>query len=88
MECEKKTFNSALEASVRAGEINSENAKAKKKKRILRSYKCKECSGWHLTSMGKHLYRYHNSPVYRDNFNTDAFIKKEAEHWNSYFGIE
>lgn len=85
MKCKKKAFQSAEEAEARAGQINSSNKKTKKQNELLRSYKCKDCGNWHLTSMKKHQYLYANNVKYRNKINEKSFIKKESEYWEDYF---
>lgn len=46
--CQKVSFNSKQEASIRIAEIKQEDSEKNKKPR--RSYKCPECGMWHLTS--------------------------------------
>jgi hypothetical protein len=87
MECKKKVFYSAEEANIRAGEINSENAK-RKGKTDFRPYKCEYCDKWHLTSMRKHQYKYVEYVEYRNEINTKSFINRESEYWNQYYGVK
>lgn len=53
--CNKKTYIFESEANKSANRINSNNKKNGSIKR-LRSYKCRECDNYHLTSMPKGIY--------------------------------
>lgn len=91
MECKKVKFSSPEEASKRSNEINNKNKKTKYQKQILRPYKCDFCDGYHLTKMVKSTYkhntRYRNDLKYRNDIHEKAFIKRESEHWENYFGV-
>lgn len=90
MDCTKKSFDSALEANLRAGEINSENSKKKKFPIQIRDYKCPKCDKWHLTSMQKGKFKqnekFKTDLKYRNKLREKAFIRRESEYWNEYFG--
>lgn len=88
MSCVKVSFGSALLAGNRANQINVENLKRDPNAIKLRSYKCDECNEWHLTKMSLHNYRFITEVNYRNEVRERAFIKKESEYWNNYFGLE
>ena len=89
MSCEgKKRFETAKEAGDRTNQINHENKKNKKKNPPLRSYKCDECGGYHLSSMNKHKYKMVNDVKYRNKIHEERFIEREAEYWEKKFGID
>jgi hypothetical protein len=77
-----------MEANIRAGEINSENAKTKSKNTRFRPYKCPYCNKYHLTSMTKHFHKMVTDPEYRTKVNESRFIKEEADYWNDKFNIK
>jgi hypothetical protein len=87
MECNKKLFQSIAEAKTRANQINIENQKTGDQTK-MRAYKCEYCEGWHLTSMSDHEFKYKTNIEYRNMVNERAFVKREAEYWESHFKID
>ncbi|KKN13196.1 hypothetical protein LCGC14_1008940 [marine sediment metagenome] len=68
-------------ANLRAMEINSENRKTGKQKKLLRPYKCKICGNIHLTSMNKMKYKWRNDVNFRNKIHEQKFIKEESKKW-------
>lgn len=56
--CQKATFETREEANERKREIQSEDDGRKKP---IRTYLCKRCRKYHLTSMSRKQYYYHAS---------------------------
>lgn len=83
--CKKKTFLTAKEADIRAGQINHENSKKDGFSLRLRPYKCNECGNYHLTKMSKHKHKMVTDPNYKTRVNEIKFIETETEYWNQKF---
>lgn len=83
--CQKTSFSSMDAANARSNAINASNKG--KSVRLLRPYRCDVCAMYHLTSMTKHQHRYVTDVRYRSMINTQAFIRRETEYWEDYYGI-
>jgi hypothetical protein len=90
MDCLKTKFETLKKAKKRANEINTKLTidTTKTNKGQMRSYKCEECGGFHLSSMSEHKYKYKTDKKYKQKVNEIAFIKKESAYWNKKFKID
>lgn len=81
--CKKKGFDNVELANKKISEIYKET----KKSLLMRAYKCKECSKFHLTKMTKHKHKFFTDKTYRKDIQLKSFLKTETEYWNRKFNI-
>lgn len=90
MECNKKGFTNLDDARRRLTEIVLNSDRDSKP---IRTYKCKHCNKYHLTSKSESKYKSnvkkkHKAIKDRNIKRENDFIRMETEHWEQKFGIE
>lgn len=90
MKCEKATYLTLNEARIALTKVM---IKSKRKIKPIRIYKCEHCGMYHLTSKTERQYKTNlqlkNKEIKKRNqIREKAFIERESNHWNEYFGIE
>lgn len=84
--CTKKRFKTEIEANIRLQEILS-TGEAKNGVVLKRSYKCRKCGRFHLTSMTKKKYQNTKDSQSRNKIREEMFIATETEYFNKKFNI-
>lgn len=90
MKCDKKAFTNLDDARQRLTEIVLNSDRDNKP---IRTYKCKYCNRYHLTSKSESKYKSnvkkkHKAIKERNTKRENDFIRMESEYWEQKFGIE